>query len=284
MKFLLNLVAASLLMAGPLATAQSSVEGRMDDEVAKGLVDRRLAAQQPVVEDQMAAWKADVLKKVLATWERPSQTASSATWLMRVKTDPQGRLLNLSWITPTGIRSLDRSIVNAFKDAEPYPAPPDAEAANSGIEFADEATSKRHAEEQLARSTARNAAAIAEIQSAGPLRAYLALVSYRYKKCESIANEWLDADNQKLGITSVAFPMIENCVRDEESALSDEVHLALQVAPEKVSEPIKSLHAYTVASLRALTNFYQSVIEARQARAERSTGIDERATRIALEL
>jgi len=283
-KHICQLVIASLLMVVNLAAAQSNAQDQVDGEVAQRLVDRRLAAQQPTIEDQMVAWQADVLNKMLAAWKRPSQMASSVTWTMRVKTDSRGRLLNLSWITPTGNRSLDRSIVNAFKDAAPYPAPPDAEAAYNGIEFTDEATSRRRAEEQLAKSTERNAAAMAEIQSAGPLRAYLSLVSYRYKKCESIANKWLNADNQRLGIASVAFPMIENCVKDEESALTDEVRLALQVAPEKVSEQIKNLHAYTVASLRALTNFDQSVIEARQARAERSTGIDERATRIALEL
>lgn len=274
MRVLLKFAAASLSMACSIATAQSEV--RLDDDVAKR-VDP--AAPQSVIEDQMAAWKAEVLKKVLATWKRPSGAANSATWVMRVRTDAQGRLLNLSWVAPSGNRSIDRSIEKAFDKADPYPAPPDAEAANAGIVFVSEATALLREEEQKAASNA-----LAEMKSAGPVRAYLALAPYRYKRCESIANQWLDAFHQKYGITSVAFPMIEKCVKDEESVLTDEVRIALEVAPENVSEAIKSLHAYTVASLRALTNFNQSVIEARQARAERSTGIDERATRIALEL
>lgn len=277
MKYLCHLTLASFLMASHLAAAQSNMG---NEEAAQQLFDRLLSVQ-PV---EMDAWQADVLKKVLATWDRPSQTASSATWKMRVKTDSRGRLLNLSWITRTGNRSLDRSIVNAFKDAAPYPAPPDAESAYNGIEFDDEATSLKRAEEQLALNIARDAAAMAEIKNSGALRAYLNLISYRYKKCEGIANEHLDITNQRLGITPVWFSKIEQCVKTEESALNDETRFALQLAPEKVAGEIKGLHAYTIASLRALTNFHQSVMEARQARAERSTGIDERAARISLEL
>lgn len=272
-----RLVLASLLMVNHLATAQSNLE---DEDAAQRLFDRRLSVQ-PV---EMAAWQAEVLRRVLATWNRPSQMANSATWKMRVKTDSRGQLLNLSWITPTGNRKLDRSIVKAFKASAPYPAPPDAAAAYEGIEFDDEATSLRRAEEQQAIKRARDAAAMVEIQKAGPLSAYLTLASHRYKKCESVANEHLDITNQRLGITSVWFSTIEECVKAEESALNDEVRLLLRLAPEKVAGEIKDLHAYTIASLRALMNFHQSVMEARQARAERSTGIDERAARISLEL
>ena len=270
-------------MLSVLATAEDEVRSADDGSAGQLLMDR-LAAQQPNDVEGMAAWRADVLNKVLSVWRRPSQTADAATWVMRVKTDSHGRLLNLSWITRTGDRSLDRSIVRAFKRADPYPAPPDERSAAMGVSFTDEATALRHAEDQLAVQAERNAETEAKINEAGPLRAYLALVSHIYKKCENIANDWLIAFFKRLDIISVGFPIIERCVREEGEALSDEVRFALQVAPEELSDPIKGLHAYTVASLRALTNFHQSVMEARQARAERSTGIDERSTRILLDL
>lgn len=147
MKYLRHLVLASLLMVGSLAAAQSDAK------------------------DQMVAWQADVLKKVLAAWKRPTNLTNSITWEMRVKTDNSGRLLNLSWVTPTGNRSLDRSIVHAFKDAAPYPAPPDVEAAAAGIVFTDEDTAIRRAEEQKAKSAAAAAeekVRIAEIKSEVP--------------------------------------------------------------------------------------------------------------------
>lgn len=273
----------ALLLLSFLAAAEDEVRSADDGSVGQLLIDR-LNAQQPSDVEGMAAWRANVLNKVLSVWRRPSQAADAATWVMRVKTDSRGRLLNLSWITRTGDRSLDRSIVRAFKRADPYPAPPDESGAAMGVNFTDEATALRHAEDQLIVQAEKNAAAEARINEAGPLRAYLALVSHRYKKCESIANEWLIAFYKRLDIVSVGFPIIERCVREEEVALSDEVRFALQVAPEDLSDQIKGLHAYTIASLRALTNFHQSVIQARQARAERSTGIDERSTRILLDL
>jgi hypothetical protein len=264
-------------MTGQFAAAQPAVEGKMDAEsAAQKLIDRAVALPGIEGRVQMPDWQADVLKKVLAAWKRPSQSASSATWVMRVKTDSHGRLLNLSWITPTGDRALNRTIVHAFKDAEPYPAPPDAEAARDGIDFTDEATAHKGAEEQKA----RHAAVIEEIKRSGPLHAYLALVAYRYRKCEKIANDWLDSTT----LAGAGMTMVDACTSDTEPALADEVRLALLVAPAKISDQIKDLYAYTVASLHALHNFNQSIIEARQARAARSAGIDERITRISLDL
>ncbi len=249
----------------------------MDAGVAsQELIDRVVALPDIDGEMQMPAWHADVLKKVLAAWKRPSQSPNSATWLMRVKTDSRGRLLNLSWITPTGDRALDRSIVNAFKDAEPYPVPPNAKAALDGIEFADEASALRMADERKA----RNVKIIEKIKKAGPLHAYLALVAHRYRNCEEIANNFLDS-----ALTSGAgMLLVEECTESAEPVLATEIRLALLVAPAKVSDQVKDLHAYAIASLRALNNFNQSIIEARQARASRSAGIDERTARIALDL
>lgn len=273
MKYLSQLILVSLLMAVQLASAQSTGDAEL---AAQELIDRVVALPHIEGEMQMPAWKADVLKKVLAAWKRPSQSASSATWLMRVKTDSRGRLLNLSWITRTGNKTLDRSIVKAFKDADPYPAPPNSKAALDGIEFADEVTGIRLAEEQKA----KNATIIEKIKRDGPLHAYIVLVTRRYRNCEEIANNLLDST-----LTAVAgMVLVENCTSEAEPALVDEVRLALSVAPANVSDQIKDLHAYAIASLRALNNFNQSIIEARQARAARSAGIDERATRITLDL
>jgi hypothetical protein len=126
---------------------------------------------------------------------------------------------------------------------------------------------------------------MAQIKQLGHLRAYPALASYRYKKCQRVADVFLDHDLKRFNeLFESGLESIEDCSRQEEAALAGEVKLALARASAQLSDQIKDLHAYTVASLRALTNFHQSAIEARQARAERSAGIDERTTRVELEL
>lgn len=277
MKYICQLVLLSLFTTVAIAIEHPAVEGPMDAVgAAQALIGRVVALPDIEGEMQMPAWQTDVLRKVLAAWKRPSQSDNSATWLMRVKTDSRGRLLNLSWITPTGDRTFNRSIVNAFKDAEPYPAPPNAKAALDGIEFADETSALRRAEEQKA----RNVATLEKIKRAGPLHAYLALVAHRYRNCAEIANNLLDSS-----LTSGAgMILVAECTKSAEPALADDVRLALLVAPASVSGQIKDLHAYSIASLRALNNFNQSIIEARQARAARSAGIDERTARMALDL
>ena len=138
---------------------------------------------------------------------------------------------------------------------------------------------------QEAAAIAEDLAMLEQINSLGKLRAYPKLALYRYGKCERLANIYLDAD---LKVFKESFESgldaIKNCVRNEESALTVEIKRALGEAKHVVSEQLKDLHAYTVASLRALANFHQSEIEARRARADRSAGIDERATRLELEL
>lgn len=138
---------------------------------------------------------------------------------------------------------------------------------------------------QEAAAIAEDSATIGELNSLGHLRGYPKLASYRYAKCERLANIYLNADLKTFreqfesGLASVT-----TCSKKEESALSVEVRLALKTARGEISNQLKDLHAYTVASLRALANFHQSAIEARRARAERSAGIDERTTRLELEL
>ena len=94
---------------------------------------QQAATAQRDMAEQMVTWKSTVSSKALAAWERPSNLTTPVTCQMRVKTDDRGDLLNLSWVTPTGTRSVDRSIVNAFKEAAPFPPPPDVAAAFEGI-------------------------------------------------------------------------------------------------------------------------------------------------------
>lgn len=147
---------------------------------------------------------------------------------------------------------------------------------------------KEREEQMLARVAAailEDKERMAQIKQLGHLRAYPALASYRYKKCQRVADVFLDHDLKRFNeLFESGLESIEDCSRQEEAALADEVKLALARASAQLSDQIKDLHAYTVASLRALTNFHQSAIEARQARAERSAGIDERTTRVELEL
>lgn len=148
-----------------------------------------------------------------------------------------------------------------------------------------EANAKARREDEQKAAIAEARARMAEIKSKGPLRAYPALASFRYKKCERTANTFLDTDVKKFKtLFEAGLQLIETCAASEEAALGEEVRLALAQSSVGVAGKIKDLHAYTVASLRALTNFHQSAIEARQARAERSAGIDERETRVELEL
>lgn len=129
------------------------------------------------------------------------------------------------------------------------------------------------------------------IRSKGPVRAYLERATFRYKKCEYIANVFLDTKFVKYKDTPYFqdkyesnLKSIEDCANNEESALADEIRLILPLVPPNVLEQVKDLHSYIVASIRSLKNFSQSAIEARRSRAERSAGIDERSARIDLEL
>lgn len=143
----------------------------------------------------------------------------------------------------------------------------------------------REREARIAAAIAEDKARVAEMKRLGNLRAYPALAAYRYKKCRDLADVFLDADLKKFKeLFESGLESVRTCSAQEEQALAQEVKLALIQAPAGVSDQIKDLHAYTVASLRALSNFHQSAIEARQARAERNAGIDERTTRVGLEL
>lgn len=148
-------------------------------------------------------------------------------------------------------------------------------------EEAEETKRRERAEALIAEEGAR----IANIKSAGPVHAYPMLASHRYHVCELVADSFLNVETKNYKeLFEQGLDSIQMCARREEAALSDEVRLALASASSRAVEHIKDLHAYTIASIRALTNFHQSVIEARQARAQRSASIDERTIRLELEL
>lgn len=82
---------------------------------------------------QMDIWKTNLLNKVVLQWKRPESLNGMTDSQIQVQVDDKGKLLNLHWIQPTGVRTIDRSIVNAFKDAAPFAPPPDISSAFKGI-------------------------------------------------------------------------------------------------------------------------------------------------------
>lgn len=99
----------------------------------------RCADQTPEAKKEraakMEAWQAEVLKKAMAQWHRPADPSWSSPCEIKATFDGDGQLQNLSWVKPSGVKSVDKSIVRAFKDAESFPPPPDAVAAVSGVVF-----------------------------------------------------------------------------------------------------------------------------------------------------
>lgn len=84
---------------------------------------------------EMTAWQTEVLGKAMALWRKPADTSGASTCEIMAKFDGDGLLLNLSWVKPSGVKAVDKSVVRAFKDVESFPPPPDPAAALSGIVF-----------------------------------------------------------------------------------------------------------------------------------------------------
>lgn len=84
---------------------------------------------------EMTAWQAEVLKKAMAQWRKPADPSWSSPCEIMAKFDGEGLLLSLSWVKPSRVRAVDKSIVRAFKDAKSFPPPPDPGAAFAGIVF-----------------------------------------------------------------------------------------------------------------------------------------------------
>jgi TonB family protein len=75
-------------------------------------------------EKEMELWKTDLLDKAIRNWVKPEYLDGMVDSEIDVTVDHRGKLLNLRWVTPTKIRAIDRSIVTAFKKAQPFRAPP----------------------------------------------------------------------------------------------------------------------------------------------------------------
>lgn len=75
------------------------------------------------------------MERLQQAWVKPPEYSDGQRTVMRVKLDERGRLLNLQWVSRSGDARVDKSILKAFKQIEPYPIPPDVGAAFSGMEF-----------------------------------------------------------------------------------------------------------------------------------------------------
>jgi len=102
---------------------------------AAGTTDADVEERRDVLASEMESWKSEVLERLRQVWVKPSEYRDDQETVMRVRVDERGRLLNLQWISRSGSKDLDRSVLKAFKQAHPYPVPPDPGAAFSGVEF-----------------------------------------------------------------------------------------------------------------------------------------------------
>jgi TonB family protein len=73
---------------------------------------------------KLEEWKVNVLNQTILNWKKPASIDGMIDSEMSVKVDNNGKLLNLRWVEDTGNKKINRSIVNAFKDASPFPRPP----------------------------------------------------------------------------------------------------------------------------------------------------------------
>jgi colicin import membrane protein len=66
-----------------------------------------------------------ISRKIKGAWKRPVSTGTETrTAIVRFELSPTGRVLNLELQTPSGFAPLDRSVVQAVHDAEPFPPIP----------------------------------------------------------------------------------------------------------------------------------------------------------------
>lgn len=100
-----------------------------------GTTDADVEERREEMAEKMTAWKGQVMERLQQAWVKPSEYNEGQKTVMRVKLDERGRLLNLQWTSRSGDSRVDKSILKAFKQIEPYPVPPDPGAAFSGIEF-----------------------------------------------------------------------------------------------------------------------------------------------------
>lgn len=100
-----------------------------------GTTDAEVEEHRLELAEGMEAWKLQVIERLHQVWEKPSEYDGSQKIIMTVKVDERGRLLNLQWVSRSGDRGLDKSILKAFKKINPYPVPTDPGVAFNGVEF-----------------------------------------------------------------------------------------------------------------------------------------------------
>lgn len=81
-------------------------------------------AREAEKSEKMDLWQSQILNKAIQYWKKPESLNGMKDSQIQVTVDNSGRLINLSWLNPTGTRAIDRSIVNAFKNAAPFDPPP----------------------------------------------------------------------------------------------------------------------------------------------------------------
>ena len=99
------------------------------------LTPEQLKAAQTERAEKMSEWTADVLRKATEEWERPKQIDNSTEAKIRIQIDGEGEILDWEWVDRTGVKAIDKSIVRAFENAEPFDPPPDTGTAFIGVVF-----------------------------------------------------------------------------------------------------------------------------------------------------
>jgi len=100
-----------------------------------GITDAEVDESREETAKEMEVWKEQVMARLQQAWVKPPEYSNGQRTVMKVKLDERGRLLNLHWISRSGDGRVDKSILKAFKQIEPYPIAPDTGAAFSGVEF-----------------------------------------------------------------------------------------------------------------------------------------------------
>ena len=100
-----------------------------------GVSDEDLEKHRIEIAAAMAEWKKNVYEHVSSHWKPHKDYEPPMSVTIRVRLDEHGNLLNLRWVSKSPNRSVDKSILKAFKKSNPYPAPPDPGPAFTGVEF-----------------------------------------------------------------------------------------------------------------------------------------------------
>jgi len=117
----------------PSDSTQRDIEFALDPTTANALlIATDIDIQRCSQTDQ---WKAAVLAQVLERWQKPAAIEPGAVLSVMAKIDADGRLTNLSWVSRTGTRRVDRSFINAFSESAQFAPPPAGFDASQGVVF-----------------------------------------------------------------------------------------------------------------------------------------------------